>query len=183
LLVSGTGTFIGEPCYGKGREGKQRLTLTAYLSRPGAFMLQHWGLKKETLRLDPRFVEHLCFLQEAQIWQDHFRLVSSRYIAERSILAYTHKGNVSLELWGEKKDPQQKVSEVPLSPSPSCFVQRRLDGLAILESYVPAVDTVIWQGQQSTPEHALAPSVETEAVWGVLSDDSKFVINNQKTKK
>ncbi|MEL7342699.1 MAG: hypothetical protein AAGM67_19600, partial [Bacteroidota bacterium] len=81
-LISGAGTFIGEPCYGEEREGKQQLTLTAYLSRPGAFLLQHWGLRRESLRMDQRFVSHIHFLREAGIWTEEFRVVCSRFVSQ-----------------------------------------------------------------------------------------------------
>lgn len=179
-LVSGPGTFVGEPCYEKSQEGVRQLRLTAYLSRPGAFLLQHSGLRYESLNMDARFLTHIHFLKQAGIWKDHFRLVSNRYVAERSLLAYTHKGGVSIELKGQTKELDQELAKVLLNPSRSCFFKLRLDGLATMAENVPAVDMVQCKMNQSELKRALDQGFPEEVDMGKLSVFPEFVIDNQK---
>lgn len=178
-LVSGQGTFVGEPCYENGREGRQQLRLTAYLSRPGAFLLQHWGLREESLRMDSRFLTHIHFLKQAGIWKDHFRLVCNRYVAERSLLVYTNKGGVSIELKGDMKENDKEVTKIPLKPARSCFFKLRLDGLAVMEHNVPAVDLAQCRMRESELKKALGQGYPEEVDMGKLSVFPEFVIDNQ----
>lgn len=179
-LVSGPGTFVGEPCYEKSQEGSLQLRLTAYLSRPGAFLLQHSGLRQESLNMDTRFLTHIHFLKQAGIWQEHFRLVCNRYVAERSLLAYTHKGGVSLELQGKTKEIESDLAKVVLKPSRSCFFKLRLDGLARMEQNVPAVDLAQCKMNQTELKRALDQGFPEEVDMGKLSVFPEFVIDNQK---